>query len=152
MLKKMDDKLQFIDLANVLAHANTVLLQTTMGAVAVSDQAIINEAHSKGLQVPDKKQRDDSEFSTAAGAYVAQPKIGMHDWIGSMDLNSLYPSVIRAMNMGPETIIGQCRLEKTYNMVREKMGNKSSFAEAWEGIFCTLEFEACCIKVEPPGV
>ena len=141
MLKKMDDKLQFIDLANVLAHANTVLLQTTMGAVAVSDQAIINEAHSKGLQVPDKQHKSDEEFSTAAGAYVAQPKVGMHDWIGSMDLNSLYPSVIRAMNMGPETIIGQCRLEKTYNMVREKMGNKSSFAEAWEGIFCTLEFD-----------
>ena len=141
MLKKMDDKLQFIDLANVLAHANTVMLQTTMGAVAVSDQAIINEAHSQGLQVPDKKQKSEDEFSTAAGAYVAQPKVGMHDWIGSMDLNSLYPSVIRALNMGPETIIGQCRLDKTHAMVREKMGNKSSFAEAWEGIFNTLEYD-----------
>jgi DNA polymerase elongation subunit (family B) len=141
MLKKMDDKLQFIDLANVLAHANTVMLQTTMGAVAVSDQAIINEAHSQGLQVPDKKKNTDEEFNTAAGAYVAQPKIGMHTWIGSMDLNSLYPSVIRALNMGPETIIGQCRLDKTHAMVREKMDNKASFAEAWEGIFNTLEYD-----------
>ena len=72
---------------------------------------------------------------------VAQPKIGMHKWIGSMDLNSLYPSVIRAMNMGPETIIGQCRLDKTHAMVREKMDNKASFAEAWEGIFNTLEYD-----------
>ena len=39
LLAKLDDKLKFIDLANVLAHANTVLLQTTMGAVAVTEQA-----------------------------------------------------------------------------------------------------------------
>ena len=141
MLKKMDDKLQFIDLANVLAHANTVLLPTTMGAVAVSDQAIINEAHSHGLQVPDKKKDFDAEFDTAAGAYVAQPKTGMHDWVCSMDLNSLYPSVIRALNMGPETIIGQLRLDRTHDMVRKKMNNKASFAEAWEGIFNTLEYD-----------
>jgi len=141
MLKKMDDKLQFIDLANVLAHANTVLLQTTMGAVAVSDQAIINEAHSQGLQVPDKKKNFDAEFDTAAGAYVAQPKVGMHDWVCSMDLNSLYPSVIRALNMGPETIIGQLRLDRTHDMIRKKMNNKATFAEAWEGVFNTLEYD-----------
>jgi len=141
MLKKMDDKLQFIDLANVLAHANTVLLQTTMGAVAVSDQAIINEAHSQGLQVPDKKKNFDAEFDTAAGAYVAQPKVGMHDWVCSMDLNSLYPSVIRALNMGPETIIGQLRLDRTHDMIRKKMDNKATFAEAWEGVFNTLEYD-----------
>ena len=141
MLKKMDDKLQFIDLANVLAHANTVLLQTTMGAVAVSDQAIINEAHSQGLQVPDKKKNFDAEFDTAAGAYVAQPKVGMHDWVCSMDLNSLYPSVIRALNMGPETIIGQLRLDRTHDMIRKKMQNKATFAEAWEGVFNTLEYD-----------
>ena len=37
LLVKIDNKNQFIDLANVIAHANTVLLQTTMGAVAVTD-------------------------------------------------------------------------------------------------------------------
>ena len=40
LLVNLDKKLQFIDLANVLAHSNTVLLQTTMGAVAQTDQAI----------------------------------------------------------------------------------------------------------------
>ena len=48
LLVKLDKKLQFIDLANVLAHSNTVLLQTTMGAVAQTDQAIMNEAHPAG--------------------------------------------------------------------------------------------------------
>ncbi len=48
LLAKLDKKLRFLDLANELAHDNTVLLQTTMGAVAVTEQAIINEAHSRG--------------------------------------------------------------------------------------------------------
>ena len=139
LIDQLDRKLRFISLTNELAHANTVLLQTTLGAVAVTEQAIINEAHRREFVVPDRPKA--SERDQAAGAFVATPKKGFHEWVGSMDLNSLYPSVIRAMNMGPETIIGQCRLEKTYNMVREKMGNKSSFAEAWEGIFCTLEFD-----------
>ena len=37
LLVRMDKKLQFIDLANVIAHDNTVPVQTTMGAVAVTD-------------------------------------------------------------------------------------------------------------------
>lgn len=41
LLAKLDKKLKFLDLANTLAHENTVLLQTTMGAVAVTEQAII---------------------------------------------------------------------------------------------------------------
>ena len=52
LLDKLDKKLKFIDLSNELAHANTVLLQTTMGAVAVTEQAIVNEAHRRGMQVP----------------------------------------------------------------------------------------------------
>ena len=84
-----------------MAHANTVLLQTTLGAVAVTEQAIINEAHRRGVQVPNRPKRD-PESTTAAGAYVAFPKKGLHNWIGSMDISSLYPSVIRALNMAPE--------------------------------------------------
>ena len=58
LLDKLDKKLKFIDLSNELAHANTVLLQTTMGAVAVTEQAIINEAHHRGLQVPNRVHRE----------------------------------------------------------------------------------------------
>jgi len=142
LLDKLDKKLRFIDLSNELAHANTVLLQTTMGAVAVTEQAIVNEAHHRGLQVPNRPKRDD-ENTQAAGAYVAFPKKGLHKWIASMDLNSLYPSVIRALNMAPETIIGQIRPEMSDARVQEDMGlKKKSFAGSWEGRFSTEEYEA----------
>ena len=141
LLNKLDKKLRFIDLSNALAHENTVLLMTTMGAVAVTEQAIINDAHARGMVVPNRKNRD-GEQTTAAGAYVAYPKKGLHDWIGAIDINSLYPSVIRALNMGPETVVGQLRQTMTLNAVRQHMANKKSFADAWEGEFGSKEYQA----------
>jgi DNA polymerase elongation subunit (family B) len=142
LIAKLDKKLRFLDLANELAHDNTVLLQTTMGAVAVTEQAIINEAHARGMIVPNRKSRDDQGETQAAGAYVAFPKRGMHEYIGAIDINSLYPSAIRALNMGPETIVGQLRPVATDQYIADKIAQGCSFADAWEGMFGTLEYNA----------
>lgn len=146
LLDKLDKKLKFIDLANSIAHENTVLLQTTMGAVAVTEQAIINEAHHHGLIVPSRTRMDDRGDTQAAGAYVAYPKRGLHDWIGSMDINSLYPSTIRALNMGPETIVGQLRQDYTKDEIDRKMARGDSFAAAWEGKFGSNEYELVMLQ------
>ena len=142
LLAKLDKKLKFLDLANTLAHENTVLLQTTMGAVAVTEQAIINEAHERGLVVPNRRERLTDEDTQAAGAYVAYPKKGLHDWIGSIDINSLYPSAIRALNMATETIVGQLRPTMTDRYIADKIQGGASFAAAWEGLFGSLEYTA----------
>ena len=149
IVAKLDKKLRFLDLANELAHANTVLLQTTMGAVAVTEQAIINEAHERGLVVPNRKERLTDEDTQAAGAYVAYPKKGIHEWVGAIDINSLYPSAIRALNMAPETIVGQLRPIMTDRYIRDKMNSGSSFAAAWEGLFGSLEYTA--VMEQKPG-
>jgi len=143
LLDDLDKKLKFMSLANTLAHENTVLLQTTMGTVAVTEQAIINECHRRGMQVPNRtkmSEREDNEG--AAGAYVAYPKEGIQDWVGSLDINSLYPSAIRALNMGPETIIGQLRQTKTEEFIELQIAKGKSFAAAWEGKFGADEYES----------
>jgi DNA polymerase elongation subunit (family B) len=147
LLRRLDDKLQYIDLVNMIAHANTVRLQTVLGSVAQIDQAIINDAHMRGLVVPDKRHGEES--IQAAGAYVAHPKIGLHSWIGSIDLNSLYPSILRACNMSPETIVAQIRQDLTNAMIdtfkkAPKKGNETGedqVAKAWEGKFACLEYD-----------
>jgi DNA polymerase elongation subunit (family B) len=144
LIDKLDKKLRFMDLANELAHSNTVLLQTTMGAVAVTEQAIINEAHSRGMVVPTRRHYDSN--TQAAGAYVAYPKKGIHEWIGAIDINSLYPSAIRSLNMSVETIVGQLRPIMTDSYIQDKMSKGSSFADAWEGLFGTLEYTAVMNK------
>ena len=146
LLDKLDKKLKFLDLSNTLAHECTVLLQTTMGAVAVTEQAIINEAHKRGFQVPNRPVRDEEADNSAAGAYVAYPKEGIHDWIGSLDINSLYPSAIRALNMGPETIVGQLRQTLTQEYIDNLVAKGKSFASAWEGMFGSIEYTAVMNK------
>jgi len=143
LVNKIDKKLKFLDLANTIAHENTVLLPTTTGAVAVTEQAIINEAHARGMVVPNRKSYGDDDNTQAAGAYVAYPKKGLWQDIGSIDINSLYPSAIRALNMGPETIVGQLRPVATDALIAERMAkNGGKFALAWEGLFATLEYTA----------
>lgn len=142
LIVRMDEKLKFIDLANVLAHENTVLLPTTMGAVALTEQAIINDAHAQGLIVPNKPDRDSEKATSAAGAWVAKPRKGLHKWIGSVDINSLYPSALRALNMSPETIIGQLRPTMTLNHIKTIIDNGKSHADSWEGLFGSFEYEA----------
>ena len=158
LLVKIDNKRKLIDLCNNLAHQNCVLLATTRGSVALIDQAIVNDAWDNSLVVPNRKAEtepdeigsyesdDDDEDGTnneahgIVGAYVADPVQGMHDWIGGVDINSLYPSTIRALNMSPETIIGHIRPEYTDKLIRKKMHEKKTFADAWHGLFATLEF------------
>lgn len=143
LLDKLDKKLQFIDLANSIAHSSCVLIQTTMGAVAVTDQNVLMEAHSRGLVCPDKKRSDEAEDNRAAGGWVATPKKGLHKWLGSTDMKSLYPSVIRTLNMSPETIVGQIRLDRTDAAIAawESKGGKHTFASWWNDRFNVLEME-----------
>jgi DNA polymerase elongation subunit (family B) len=154
LLEQLDNKLKFIELINVVAHDTTTLLPTCMGTVAKTDQAIINRAHDLGMIVPNKpkysSQKDDDE-PAAVGAYVADPKVGIHEWLGVIDINSLYPSTIRALNMGIETIIGQLRPTLTEAFVAEKMSQKGmTYSHAWEGVFSTLEYQAVIDR--KPGV
>jgi len=147
LLAKLDRKLRFLDLANEIAHDNTVTLPKVLSAVAVTEQAIINEAHSKGLVVQNRKNHDGD--TQAAGAYVAYPKRGIHEYIGAIDINSLYPSAIRALNMAPETIVAQLRPTYTEKYIKEKMDAGSSFADAWENLFGSIEYTA--VMDQEPG-
>ena len=155
LVYKIHAKLHFLELANQLAHENTVLLPVVMGTVAMVEMAIMNEAHDHGLVVPDKKRRveNDDIQQQAAGAYVATPKKGIHEWVGAVDINSLYPSTIRALNMAPETIIAQVRQtltdqfmhEKGMRLAREKKRHKDGDDDVtgsvlWEGLFGSLEY------------
>lgn len=167
LLSKIDDKMQFINLTNTLAHQNCVLLPRTMGAVGLTDAAIILEAHERGFVIP-KRSRDESEdyfildgedelkssikmapseimdliSSRIAGGYVAHPKKGLTHWVGSVDITSLYPSIIMAMNISPETLVGQVEQSETRKMLYDRISTgfgNGSFADAWSGHFASLE-------------
>lgn len=145
LVKRIDDEKKFIDLTNLLAHNNGVLLETTLGTVGITEQAIINQGHyfsEEELIFPSKPKKDENE-SGAAGAFVSPPKVGIRKLVAGNDINSLYPSTIRALNMSPETLIGHINSDETENHIIEKVnsGEAESFAEAWQPFFNTFEFD-----------
>ena len=142
LLNELDKKLQFIALASSIAHGNGVLLPAAMGAVALTEQAIIIEAHERNMKVPDREHSSSDDLQ-AAGGWVQYPKKGLHRWIGSSDLSSLYPSVIRCLNMSPETIVGQLRTEQTNKEIYTHLdaAKSNSFSGWWNDRFNTIEME-----------
>lgn len=104
-LVQLDSKFKFIALANQMAHENTVHFDAVLGTVAYVETGIANHAHYKLNKIVHDKVI--TEHDKVEGAIVLTPKFGMHEWIGSVDINSLYPNTIRSLNISPEMIVGQ---------------------------------------------
>ena len=107
----LDKKKKLIQLANSTAHMAGVTLDKTLGTVTITEQAILRRLHRKGQICFDKTEHIDT--GTIPGAFVVKPIGGMYDWVFSVDINSLYPSVIRAINISPEAVVGQFDLTET---------------------------------------
>lgn len=150
LLNKIDKKKRFIELANKVAHSNCVLLKTTMGSVALITQAIALFAHDKFNKViPGSKQKPEAEFDDiieleeiepAIGAFVSDPKTGVTKFVGAVDLKSLYPSALRALNMSPETLFAQIRPDYTDKMIAKKRSQGMKDKEIWLNEFSTVEY------------
>jgi DNA polymerase elongation subunit (family B) len=67
------------------------------------DALIYNYLLEKNIVVPPKVVKEKSE--AFEGAYVKDPQTGLHNWVASFDLNSLYPHLIMQYNISPETLI-----------------------------------------------
>ena len=75
------------------------------------DVIIYNYLRDRNIQIPQIIKKDKSD--AYAGAYVKEPQVGLHKWVVSFDLNSLYPHLIMNYNISPETIKGMHRTMPT---------------------------------------
>jgi DNA polymerase elongation subunit (family B) len=86
-----------------LAYSAGVNYGDVFSQVRTWDVIIYNALKKNNVIVPPKKSNvKDDQY---AGAYVKDPIVGMHDWVVSYDVNSLYPSLIIHFNISPETMI-----------------------------------------------
>lgn len=140
LLHRLDSKLKYIFIANQMAHDTCVLIPNVLATVAPTDNLLTMIAHNRGTVVPNRGSHLESR---AAGGWVAKPKRGIHKFVGSTDLNSLYPSVIRSFNMSPETIIGQIDISGTWQAIEDHIAasKKNTFAGWWNDRFNPLEME-----------
>ena len=105
LVDKLDEKLSLIDLAFTMAYDAKINLEDVFTSVRLWDVIIHNYMLDKKLVIPQFKASDKND--QYAGAYVKDPHVGMHDWVVSFDVNSLYPSLIVQYNLSPETYKGK---------------------------------------------
>lgn len=118
LLVKLDKKFSFVALVNQMAHENTVPFDAILGTTRYVDVGTSNYAHHYLNKIV--KDKDEYEaHDKVEGAIVLTPNRGLHEWVGSVDINSLYPSVLRSLNISPETYIGQFETPETFERIQE---------------------------------
>ncbi len=108
LVKRLEEKKRYLALIIEVAYVGHVPQYTdALGTVSYWEYLIYSYLYAKNIIPPIKNRivSGDRDFQYA-GAYVKEPISGMHRWVVSFDLTSLYPSVIRQLNIGPETFVG----------------------------------------------
>ena len=102
LVDRMEDKIAMITLTMTMAYKAGVNYSDTMGTVGIWDSFIHRYLLAQGIVVPPNKESYKTDYE---GGYVKEPQCGVHDWVCSFDVNSLYPNIIVQWNMSPETIL-----------------------------------------------
>ena len=103
LVDKLEDKMKLIELSLTMAYDAKVNYTDVLGSVRYWDILIYNHLREKNIVIPQKIKAEKVE--KFEGAYVKDPIVGMHKWVMSFDLNSLYPHLIMQYNISPETLV-----------------------------------------------
>ena len=104
LVDKLEDKMKLIELCLTMAYEAKVNYTDVYSQVRCWDTIIYNHLLKKNIIIPPREDHDkDTQYE---GAYVKDPQLGLHNWIVSFDLNSLYPHLIMQYNLSPETLVG----------------------------------------------
>jgi DNA polymerase elongation subunit (family B) len=110
IVDKLDQKFKFMELVYALAYDGLVNFNDTFTSVRMWDIMIHNYLGRQNIATPilvyDNTKEKDRQIE---GAYVKDPLKGMHNWVVSFDLNSLYPHLIMQYNISPDTIRGKVK-------------------------------------------
>lgn len=109
LIQRLEDEVALMSLVMTLAYDGGVNCRDAFGTVGYWETTIYRRLIKEGI-VPPLKHGPGQRGDELVGGYVKDPQVGMHPWVVSFDLNSLYPHLMLQYNMSPETYIPQ-RLE-----------------------------------------
>jgi DNA polymerase elongation subunit (family B) len=127
LVDRLEDKMKLIELCFTMAYDAKVNYQDVFYQVRTWDAIIFNYLKKRNIVIPQKDRSTKSD--KFAGAYVKEPIPGKYDWVVSLDLTSLYPSLIMQYNISPETLLD----EKYPGITVDKLLNKEVVIENIEG-------------------
>lgn len=103
LIIRLDDKLKLLELALTLAYDTKSNFEDVFTQTRMWDSLSYSYLLNKKIIVPPKERKEKDE--AFEGAYVKEVQAGMHQWVASFDLNSLYPHLLMQYNISPETLV-----------------------------------------------
>lgn len=126
LVERMEDETGLLSLVMTVAYGGGVNYGEAFGTVGIWESTIYRKLMDKNI-VPFLKTGPGSRAGDLVGGYVKDPRVGMHPWVVSFDLNSLYPHLMLQYNMSPETYEKDKRTYVTQEMVlQDKFQNEDS--------------------------
>jgi DNA polymerase elongation subunit (family B) len=119
ILVALDNKLQFIELTKNICHLCHVAYENIYYATALNEGAILTYLRRKNIVSPNKPTTMNPALKAGneeyAGGYLKDPVPGLYEWVSDLDFTSLYPSIIRNLNMGIETLVACIKNRDKYD-------------------------------------
>ena len=116
LIARLEEETGLLALVMTVAYDGGVNYGDAFGTVGIWEATIYRKL-MKDKIVPPLKGGPGMRAGDLVGGYVKDPKVGMHPWVVSFDLNSLYPHLMLQYNMSPETYMPDDREYVTQDMV-----------------------------------
>ena len=132
LIQKIDDKLDFIEIARGLAHLGHCPYEDVFMSSRYLEGAILVYLKKQNIIAPNKNyNRKKLRGEKFEGAFVQEPIKGKHDWVYDLDITSMYPSCIMSLNISPETKLGKIEGWNPEEFI--KKGNKKTYSFMRDG-------------------
>lgn len=131
LIKKLEHKLQLLKLAVSMAYDAKSNFEDCFSPIRIWDCIIFNYLNKFNIAIPGLSDVETNE--TIIGGRVKEPKPGLYDWIVTFDLTSLYPSIIMALNISPETLMDGLDNVTISDIVNRKFVNNNNYTLAANG-------------------
>jgi DNA polymerase elongation subunit (family B) len=145
IIVELDKKLKLIELVRGICHVGHVPYEDYSLSSRFLEGTIVTYLHRKGIVVTNKPQDVQEKMAALdrgeqgfVGAYVKDPVPGVYDWVYSLDLQSLYPSIIMSLNISPETRVG---IVHNYDVEKHLKKEITTYVVEERGVDATMEMD-----------
>ena len=114
IIEALEDKLKFINLTIMISHICNIPYESIYYNTVMNEGAILKHLKREGIISPNKPTTHNPALknfnASYAGGYLLEPIPGLYFDVIDLDFTSLYPSIIKSLNLGIETLVGRIKV------------------------------------------
>lgn len=115
ILELLEEKFKFIELTILISHMANIPYESIFFNTTINEGVILKRLKREGIVSPNKPTTTNSLLKNTnsdpyLGGFLIDPKPGLYDWLSDFDYSSFYPSCIRSLNMGIETLVAKINI------------------------------------------